>query len=117
VLDLYGGFCALGADGLTANLRALTLYEPAIAGAGSDLPPGVVERIESRLADGDREGALQLMMLEVVRMPDSEIALIPAQPSWGARVAAAHTIPHELRAVTGEVLEAIRSRRSPSRRS
>ena len=103
----YGGFCALGAAALTADLRALILYEPALAGAGSDLPPGVVERIESRLADGDREGALDLMMRQVVRMPEAEIALVRSQPSWAARVAAAHTIPRELRAVTGEVLEAI----------
>jgi pimeloyl-ACP methyl ester carboxylesterase len=104
----YGGFCALGAAGLTANLRALVLYEPALAGAGDDLPPGVVERIESRLTNADREGALELMMREVVRMPDAEVALVRAQPSWAARVAAAHTIPRELRAVTGEVLQAIR---------
>lgn len=103
----YGGFCALGAAALTANLRALILYEPALADAGSDLPAGVVERIELRLANGDREGALELMMREVVRMPDSELALVQAQPSWAARVAAAHTIPRELRAVTGEVLDAI----------
>ena len=104
----YGGLCALGAATLTANLHALTLYEPALAGAGSDLPPGVVEQIDSRLANGDPEGALELMMREVVRMPDSELALIRAQPSWGGRVAAAHTIPRELRAVTGDPLEAIR---------
>jgi pimeloyl-ACP methyl ester carboxylesterase len=104
----YGGFCALGAAALTANLRALVLYEPALAAAGADLPPGVVERIESRLANGDREGALELMMREIVRMPEPEIALVRAQPSWAARVAAAHTIPRELRAVTGDVLEAIR---------
>ena len=104
----YGGLCGLGAAGLTGNLRALVLYEPALAAAGSDLPPGVVERIESRLANGDREGALELMMREVVRMPDPEQALVRAQPSWAARVAAAHTIPRELRAVTGDVLAAVR---------
>ena len=104
----YGGFCALGAAALTANLRALILYEPALAGAGDDLPAGVVERIEARLASGDLEGALELMMREVVRMPDPELALVRAQPSWAARVAAAHTIPRELLAVTGEVLQAIR---------
>jgi pimeloyl-ACP methyl ester carboxylesterase len=104
----YGGLCALGAAGLTANLRALVLYEPALAGAGDDLPPGVVERIEARLASGDPEGALELMMREVVRMPDAEVALIRAQPSWAGRVAAAHTIPRELRTVAGDVFAAVR---------
>ena len=104
----YGGLCALGAAALTANVRALILYEPALAGAGSDLPPGVVERIESRLANGDPEGALELMMREVVRMPDAEVTLIRALPSWAARVAAAHTIPRELRTVASDVLAGVR---------
>jgi pimeloyl-ACP methyl ester carboxylesterase len=104
----YGGTCALGAAALTARLRALILYEPGLDGAGDDLPTGVVERIESRLADGDREGALELMMREVVRMPDRELALVRSQPSWAARVAAAHTIPRELRAIAGGVLHTMR---------
>jgi pimeloyl-ACP methyl ester carboxylesterase len=100
----YGGLCALGAAALSACVRALILYEPALAGAGHDLPRGVVDRIGSRLASRDPEGALELMMREVVRMPDAELTLVRAQPSWRARVAAAHTIPRELRAVTGDVL-------------
>jgi pimeloyl-ACP methyl ester carboxylesterase len=102
----YGGFCGLGAAGLTANLSALVLYEPAIGAAAPD--DGLVERMEGLLAAGDREGALELMFREVVRMPDEEARRIREQPSWQARVAAAHTIPRELRAVTPEALEAAR---------
>jgi pimeloyl-ACP methyl ester carboxylesterase len=37
-------------------------------------------------------------MQEVVRMPASELTQARASPAWPARVAAAHTLPRELRA-------------------
>jgi pimeloyl-ACP methyl ester carboxylesterase len=39
------------------------------------------------------------MFREVVRMPEAEVAALRAQPAWPARVAAAHTIVRELRAI------------------
>jgi pimeloyl-ACP methyl ester carboxylesterase len=100
----FGAFCALGAASRTPHLAALVLYEPPLGAAAQDLPDGVVERIELLLAAGDRERALELMLREVVRMPPGELAAVRAQPSWQGRVAAAHTVPRELRSVTPDAL-------------
>jgi pimeloyl-ACP methyl ester carboxylesterase len=104
-VDLYGhsfgGLCAFGAATLTANLGRLVLYEgwPPADPAARELPPGVGERLEARLADGDHEAVVETMFREVVRMPEAELAALRAQPAWPARVAAAPTIVRELQAI------------------
>jgi pimeloyl-ACP methyl ester carboxylesterase len=97
----YGGLCAFGAATLTANLRRLVLYEgwPPVRPEAYALPAGVDRRLRALLAEGDREAVVETVLREVVRMPEVEIAALRAQPSWPARVAAAHTIVRELRAV------------------
>ena len=50
-----------------------------------------------QLAAGDREGVVSTFLQEVVGMPALELDLVRADPSWDARVAAAYTIPRELR--------------------
>jgi pimeloyl-ACP methyl ester carboxylesterase len=98
----YGAMCAFGAATLTANLRRLVLYEgwPPVRPEAYEFP-GVDRRLRALLAEGDREAVVETMLREVVRMPEVEIAGLRAQPSWPARVAAAHTIVRELRAVPG----------------
>lgn len=104
-VDLYGhsfgGLCAFGAATLTANLGRLVLYEgwPPAAPAARELPPGVGERLEALLAEGDHEAVVETMFREVVRMAEAELAALRAQPSWPARVAAAPTIVRELQAI------------------
>lgn len=106
-VDLYGhsfgGVCAFGAATLTPNLRRLVLYEgwPLVDPGGLKLSAEVEERFDALLVDGDREGLVETLMRRVVMMGEEEIRAIRAQPSWPARVAAAHTVPRELRAVAG----------------
>ena len=93
----FGGLCAFGAAPLTSRICKLAVYEgwptsdPAVLG----LPPDVDERLDQLLADGDREGVIETFFSEVLGMSDEQLGTMRAQPSWPARVAAAHTIRRE----------------------
>jgi pimeloyl-ACP methyl ester carboxylesterase len=95
----YGATAALEAARLTSNIAALVLYEPPLPVGLEIYEPSVVERLEGLLAAGDRDGLLTTFMREVPRVPESHIETMRGQETWAARVAAAHTIPRELRAV------------------
>jgi pimeloyl-ACP methyl ester carboxylesterase len=96
----FGGLCAFGGATLTSNIRRLVLYEgwPPVNPDAWALPPGVEERLDVMLAEGNREAVLETFFREVVRMPEEEFAIYRALPAWRARIAAAHTITRESRA-------------------
>jgi pimeloyl-ACP methyl ester carboxylesterase len=95
----HGALCALEAALLTPNVRKLVLYEPPVHVAGEKInPPGVVERLEALLEAGDRDGVVATTMREVAGAPPEAVEYMQSLPAWQARVAAAHTIPRELRA-------------------
>jgi pimeloyl-ACP methyl ester carboxylesterase len=95
----YGALCALEAALLTGNVRKLVLYEPPIEVTGEGFnPPGVVDRLEALLEAGDRDAVVATMLREVAGVPQEVVEYMRSQPTWQARVAAAHTIPRELRA-------------------
>lgn len=93
----YGAVCSLEATLLTPRVRRLVLYEPPLPIGIEIYPPGLIERLGQLLAADDREGVVATFFQEVVRMPPAELEVVRADPSWDARVAAAHTIPRELR--------------------
>lgn len=94
----FGAICSLEAALLTPNLRKLILYEPPTPVRGVQIyPEGLVDRLQTLLDGGDREGVLTTFFREVVKMPSHEFDLFRASPAWSARVAAAHTLPRELR--------------------
>ena len=45
-------------------------------------------------------GVVKTFFADVVRMPPAELDMLQSLPNWTARVAAAHTIPREMRATT-----------------
>ncbi|MGM0385091.1 MAG: alpha/beta fold hydrolase [Actinomycetota bacterium] len=92
-----GGLLALRAAARSPHLRRLVLYEPVITEPPAPLE--LVTRMQALLDDGDRAGVVELMMREVVLMPEDELASLRSQPAWPSRVAAAHTLPRELGAV------------------
>ena len=95
----YGALCALGAAMQTDKLRGLMLYEPWIISEGeSSYTPEQLERLDTLLAAGDREGAVKTLLAEIAGFPPHEMERITSSPSWAYRVAAAHTIPREARA-------------------
>jgi pimeloyl-ACP methyl ester carboxylesterase len=96
----YGALCALEAALLSRNVRKLVLYDPGIEVAGEEIyPPEVIERLEALLGAGNRDGVVATTMREVAGLPPETVEYMRSQPVWQARVAAAHTIPRELRAV------------------
>jgi pimeloyl-ACP methyl ester carboxylesterase len=105
----YGGICALEAALLTPNIRKLILYEPPIPVEGVQIyPPGAIERLQALLDAGDRAGLLAAFSGEIVKMPPQEFQLLKDSPAWPARLAAAHTLPRELRAHEGYRFQAER---------
>jgi pimeloyl-ACP methyl ester carboxylesterase len=97
----FGGLCAFGGAALTPNVRGLVLYEgwPPPNPDALAFPPGVGERLDALLAEGNREAVLETFLREVVRMPAEALSALRAQPAWQNRVAAAHTITRESRAI------------------
>ncbi len=95
----YGAIAAAEAAQRTANLAALVLYEPPFPVGLPIYEPGVVARLEALLAAGERDELLTTFMREVPRVPESHIQTMKGQATWAARLAAAHTIPRELRSV------------------
>jgi pimeloyl-ACP methyl ester carboxylesterase len=91
----YGATVALGAAALARNLRRLVLYEPA-PGVPQETPE-FLARLDARLAEDQREQLLSLFLTEAGLDPDA-LEQLRASPVWAGRVAAAHTIPRELRA-------------------
>lgn len=90
----YGAICALGAAMLSDGVTRLVLYEPPI---GIAAPAGVTEELERLLDAGDRASVVATFLSRVPRVPDHEIELLQSLPMWPARVAAAHTLPREIR--------------------
>lgn len=96
----FGGVCALEAAFRTGNIRRLALYEPlSIPLPGRPVyPEGFLDRLEVMLAAGDQEGVLVLHYREIAGLGPEEIEQFRSSPVWQERVAAAHTLPRELRA-------------------
>jgi pimeloyl-ACP methyl ester carboxylesterase len=67
--------------------------------AGEEIyPQEVIERLEALLEAGDRDGVVATFMREVAGLPPEMVEHMRLLPAWQALVAAAHTIPRELRA-------------------
>ena len=91
----FGAICSLEATLLTPHVHTLILYEPMI---GVPIyPEGIIDQLQAFLDAEDRERVVATFMREVVRMPPHELELFKASPAFPARVAAAHTLPRELR--------------------
>ena len=96
----YGGLLALEAALLTRNIRKLVLYDPGIEVEGADIYlHETIGRLEALLEPGDRDGVVATTMSEVAGLQPEVVEYMRSQPAWQARMAAAHTIPRELRAV------------------
>jgi pimeloyl-ACP methyl ester carboxylesterase len=104
----YGAICSLEAATRTKSIRKLVLYEPPIPTGVLMYPPGSIDRLQTLLEAGDREGVVTTFFGVVNRMPEAELEMLQSLPNWPARVAAAHTIPRELRADEGYRFEASR---------
>jgi pimeloyl-ACP methyl ester carboxylesterase len=96
----YGSPIVIGAASRTDAIAQVVAYEgwPALA----ELPPShelgdTVERIQALVDATDLDGAVSLLFREVVGLDEAQLEGMRAQPSWPARLAAAPTLPRELR--------------------
>jgi len=104
-----GATFALGSAPLTTELRRLALYEPGIYDAQDLITPALSERLDALLAAGDADALVETFFRDVLECSDDDIATMRAQPSWPARVAAAPTLPRELRNEPTELFDAVRA--------
>lgn len=112
----YGGRCALGAALLTDAVARVVCYEGAPAPPGRTYhPAGIEASLDRHLAAGDGGALLATFMTEIVGMTAEELGAYRANPIWPTRVAAAGTIPRELRAAADAAasLERLGSVRQP----
>ena len=94
----YGGLCALHALLLTKQVKSLVVYEPyAPVVAATEASP-ITLRYEAMAAAGERDAVVATFLREIVQMSGDDVRVMRAHPSWAGRLAAAHTIPRELRA-------------------
>jgi pimeloyl-ACP methyl ester carboxylesterase len=95
----YGALLALEATLLIRNIRKLVLYDPGVEAGEEIYPREVAERLEALLRAGDRDEVVATTMREVAGLPPQTVEHLRTLTVWQTRVAAAHTIPRELRAV------------------
>ena len=107
----YGGNVAFGAATLTTNVRKLVLYEgwPVPDIADRAVSAEATAHLESLLAGGRPEQMLEAFYRDMVLMSEEEISVLKAAPTWPARVAAAHTVPRELRAFGTQAFDPARA--------
>jgi pimeloyl-ACP methyl ester carboxylesterase len=101
----FGGLVAAGAAALLPGLPKLALYEPPMGGVLAAEP--WIERFEERVAAGDRPAAVREFLRDVGGYGDDDIDAMQETAAWGARLAAAPTVPRELRAELGLDLDAL----------
>ena len=92
----YGALVSAGAAPMIGGLPRLVLYEPPMGGVLTE--PSVIDRLESRIADGDRDGAVAEFLHDIAGYDEAEIDELRESPVWDLRKAVAHTLPRELRA-------------------
>ena len=95
----YGGSCALEAAATGARAARLLVYEPAFGTPeGPVFPLAALAAVETALARGDREAALETFFADVLLLDEAALAAMRGTPMWQARVAAAPTLAREARA-------------------
>ncbi|GAB90156.1 alpha/beta fold hydrolase [Gordonia rhizosphera] len=95
----YGGNVAFGAGLRTKNIRRLMLYEgwPPPNPEHRRFPAEMYTTLEE-LATTRPEDMLRVFLRDCAGLTADELAQLEAAPSWPARVAAAPTVPREVRA-------------------
>jgi pimeloyl-ACP methyl ester carboxylesterase len=94
----FGAACVLESAPLIPNLARLVLYEPPmLREQHTSGRAGLLQRMDAALAAGDREAVVLILMNEMLRIPLAAIEKLRPTPAWAGQLAAAHTIPRELR--------------------
>jgi pimeloyl-ACP methyl ester carboxylesterase len=92
----YGGLVATGAARRIDGLTRLALYEPPMGGVLTD--EAWLARFEADLGAGEPEEAVRRFLHDIGGYSHGEIDAMENTPAWEQRLAAAPTVPRELRA-------------------
>jgi pimeloyl-ACP methyl ester carboxylesterase len=100
VAHSFGAVCALEAALRSRCISRLVLYEPplTVQEPGPAAEPAI-DRIEKLITGGQPEAGLLTFYRDILHAPELEIQKQIGLENWATRVALAHTIPRELRAV------------------
>lgn len=98
--------CVLALDAASAlgdRVAALYLYEPPfIVGPGRPpVPADYVERVSRLVAEGRRDEAVEVFLVEAIGMPAEYLEPMRADPSWEKMTRYAHTLAYDGRIVQG----------------
>jgi pimeloyl-ACP methyl ester carboxylesterase len=96
----YGGPIAIGAATRTDAIARVVAYEgwPSLSGSPPSYEIGdIAERVQTLLDSDDRDGAVAVVFRDLVGLDEAQLAEARSQPFWQARLAAAATLPRELR--------------------
>jgi len=86
------------------------LYEPTVLLGRQNWPAAADAQMQALLDAGRPEEALLFFLRDIVKIPPQELAAMQAEPNWPGRVAAAHTIRRELRAIDHYAFDPLRFR-------
>lgn len=92
----YGGLVVLETSLHTDRIKRMILYEPPLPAGIPLYPPGTIEKMQSLIDSNNNEAALEVMLKEVVKMPDYEFEKYRHLPAYKRRIEIAHTIPREI---------------------
>jgi pimeloyl-ACP methyl ester carboxylesterase len=98
--------CVLALDAASAlgeRVAALYLYEPPfIVGPGRPpVPADYVQRVTRLVADGKRDEAVEVFLVEAIGMPAEYLEPMKADATWETMVKYAHTLGYDGRIVQG----------------
>jgi pimeloyl-ACP methyl ester carboxylesterase len=108
----FGGTLAAEAALRTRRIRRLALYEGGPKPAGMRfIPDEFIAQLDALVGAGAPEQALETFMSTGAALTADELGALKGTEAWPKRVAAAHTIPRELRALNdyGSDLERFRA--------
>jgi pimeloyl-ACP methyl ester carboxylesterase len=92
----YGGLVVLETSLHTNRIKRMILYEPPIPYGAELYPPGTIEKMQKLINDKNNEAALEIMLKDVVQMPDYEFEKYSKLPAYKNRIKLAPTIPREI---------------------
>jgi pimeloyl-ACP methyl ester carboxylesterase len=104
----YGALCVMEAMLRTEHLGKLIFYEPPMPLKGDFYAPGSIDGLEALLRQDDLLGVITTFLRDFLHLTPLELELVTYLPFWPGRVAAAHTIPRELRQIQGYHFQAER---------
>ena len=98
----YGAIVAAAAAAAGVDISALVLYEPPLPVKGPTREKEM-SSFAAAVAAGEHDRALTIMVSDIVKMSDADVARMRQTPLWAEMVGRTPTVERELRTVNGLV--------------